>query len=492
MGKVLKQSFWSTLVIYFGVLLGFINSIILFPKFLTTEEIGLIRQIISASTILIPIATFGASSTYVKYYPLFKESLEEKKQFFSLNLLIILISYSIVLFFLFFLLDEIKLLFSEKSQLFFDYFYIVYFILFIMSISILIEAYLRARYDTILSNIINGVSNRFLTAVTVILLSLSVIDFDYLIKSQVIIYSIGLIVLIYYANKKDKLSVTIRFEKIKKHFSKIFNYRSYAFLGSFSNIIVLNVDVLMVTSLLGLSQTGIYTTAFYIGMVIEIPRRAISQISIPFISENIKNNKIKEIEKNYKEVSLHQMLIGILFFILVVTNLDNIFSLIPNSNEFIKGKDVVYIIGLSKLIIMFFSYNSELISLSKYYRFTVITIIILAFVSIILNLILIPKYGMIGAAYASLISIAFYNIIKFIFIKLKMKISPFSINSFKIILIGLLVFYISNYLIPSSDNPWLDILIKSLSSTSIYLILIYKIKVSEKFNDLINQIIKIR
>ncbi|MFL3001661.1 MAG: lipopolysaccharide biosynthesis protein [Cytophagales bacterium] len=492
MGKVLKQSFWSTIVIYFGVLLGFINSIILFPKFLTTEEIGLIRQIISASTILIPIATFGASSTYVKYYPLFKESLEEKKQFFSLNLLIILISYSIVLFFLFFLLDEIKLLFSEKSQLFFDYFYIVYFILFIMSISILIEAYLRARYDTILSNIINGVSNRFLTAVTVILLSLSVIDFDYLIKSQVIIYSIGLIVLIYYANKKDKLSVTIRFEKIKKHFSKIFNYRSYAFLGSFSNIIVLNVDVLMVTSLLGLSQTGIYTTAFYIGMVIEIPRRAISQISIPFISENIKNNKIKEIEKNYKEVSLHQMLIGILFFILVVTNLDNIFSLIPNSNEFIKGKDVVYIIGLSKLIIMFFSYNSELISLSKYYRFTVITIIILAFVSIILNLILIPKYGMIGAAYASLISIAFYNIIKFIFIKLKMKISPFSINSFKVVLIGLLVFIISNYLIPSSDNPWIDILIKSLSSTSIYLILIYKLKVSEKFNDLMNQFIKIR
>ena len=492
MGKVLRQSFWSTIVIYFGVLLGFINSIILFPKFLTTEQIGLIRQIISASTILIPIATFGVSSTYVKYYPLFKDSLIEKKQFFSLNLIITLIFCSIVLLSLFFFLDEIKLLFSEKSQLFFDYFYIVYFILFIMSISILIEAYLRARYDTILSNIINGVSNRFLTAVTVILLSLSVIDFDYLIKSQVIIYSIGLIVLIYYANKKDKLSVTIRFEKIKKHFSKIFNYRSYAFLGSFSNIIVLNVDVLMVTSLLGLSQTGIYTTAFYIGMVIEIPRRAISQISIPFISENIKNNKIKEIEKNYKEVSLHQMLIGILFFILVVTNLDNIFSLIPNSNEFIKGKDVVYIIGLSKLIIMFFSYNSELISLSKYYRFTVITIIILAFVSIILNLILIPKYGMIGAAYASLISIAFYNIIKFIFIKLKMKISPFSINSFKIILIGLLVFYISNYLIPSSDNPWLDILIKSLSSTSIYLILIYKIKVSEKFNDLINQIIKIR
>ncbi len=492
MGKVLRQSFWSTIVIYFGVLLGFINSIILFPKFLTTEQIGLIRQIISASTILIPIATFGVSSTYVKYYPLFKDSLIEKKQFFSLNLIITLIFCSIVLLSLFFFLDEIKLLFSEKSQLFFDYFYIVYFILFIMSISTLIESYLRARYDTILSNIVNGVTNRFLTSLSVIFLSLSLINFDHLIKFQVIIYSIGLIILIYYANKKDKLSITFSFEKIKKYFRKIFNYSSYAFLGSFSNIIVLNVDVLMVTSLLGLSQTGIYTTAFYIGMIIEIPRRAISQISIPFISENIKNNKIKEIEKNYKEVSLHQILIGVLFFILIIINLDNIFSLIPNSNEFIKGKDVVYIIGISKLIIMFFSFNSELISLSKYYRFTVITIIILAFVSILLNLILIPNYGMIGAAYASLISIAFYNIIKFIFIKMKMNISPFSIKSIIVIAIGLVVYFISNYLIPSSDNPWLDILIKSLSSTSIYLILIYKIKVSEKFNDLLNQFIKIR
>ena len=74
MGKILKQSFWSTIVIYFGVLLGFINSIILFPKFLSTEQIGLIRQIISMSSILIPITTFGVSGAYVKFYSQFKKS----------------------------------------------------------------------------------------------------------------------------------------------------------------------------------------------------------------------------------------------------------------------------------------------------------------------------------------------------------------------------------------------------------------------------------
>ena len=73
MSVILKQGFWSTIIIYIGVLLGFVNSVILFPKYLSPEQIGLIRQIISAAIILIPITTFGANATYVKFYPSFKD-----------------------------------------------------------------------------------------------------------------------------------------------------------------------------------------------------------------------------------------------------------------------------------------------------------------------------------------------------------------------------------------------------------------------------------
>mgnify|MGYP004150682039 CR=1 FL=1 len=57
-------------------------------------------------------------------------------------------------------------------------------------------------------------------------------------------------------------------------------------ISGFGNIIILNIDILMVSALLGLSNTGIYTTAFYIGIIIEMPRRAISQISLPIISNH--------------------------------------------------------------------------------------------------------------------------------------------------------------------------------------------------------------
>ncbi len=484
MGKILKQGFWSTVVIYFGVILGFINSIILFPKFLTTEQIGLFRQIISASTLLVPLTTFGVSAAYVKFYPIFKKSSEQKNQFFSYNLLVILISYLFTTLCIYFFFNEISLIFKENSQLFLDYFYVVYFILFILSLSVLFESYLRSRYDTILSNIINGVSNRIFTSISIILFSFSLLNFKNIIDLQIIIYGLGLITIILYAYKKDSFKLFMSFNKIKFKIKEIFNYSAYSFIGLSSNIIVLNIDVLMVTSLLGLSETGIYTTAFYIGMIIEIPRRAISQISIPYISENIKEQNFKKIEKNYKDISIHQMIIGVLFYMILILNIDNIFNLIPNSEKFYSGKDTVYIIGLSKLIIMSFSYNSELISLSKYYKFTVITIICLAILTIGLNLFLIPIFGMIGAAYASLISITFYNLLKHIFIKYKMKISPFSINSIKTILVGIFV-YFAVLSIPKNDIILIDIFIKTIISSFIFVISIYALKISPDLNKLI-------
>ena len=488
MNKILKQSFWSTIIIYIGVVLGFINSIFLFPKFLSPDQIGLIRQIISASTILIPLATFGVSASYIKFYPTFNISKKEKNEYFTFYFLIISISYLLIFSILNFLFDDIKNVFTEKSDLLFQYFDILLLILLFMSFSSLFEAFLKSRYNTIMNNYVNGVSNRLLTSISIIIFSYGLISFNDLIFLQPLIYFIGLLILVSYSYQIEKFSFNLNFQNIKKSLNKIINFNSYSFLGAFSSMLVLNVDVLMVTSILGLTQTGIYTTAFYIGMIIEIPRRAISQISTPYISENLKNNNYSKIEKNYKDVSLHQCMIGVIFLVIILINLDNIYNIIPNTEKFISGKNVVYIIGISKLIIMSFSYNSELISLSKYYRFTVITILSLALLTIILNLLLIPFYGMEGAALASLISITIFNIIKFLYIKIKMKISPFSINTLKIILIGIFIYYFSSF-IPQFENNFLDIILKSTVTMSFYIITLYSLKISPAFNEIIKKII---
>ena len=180
MDKKLNQSIWSTVIIYSGILIGFINSIFLFPKFLSTEQIGLIRQIISAVFILIPITTFGSGTTYTKFYPSFQKNYKQKNEFLSFQLFTIILSFCIIFLVINIFLNDIKNLFTEKSNLLFEYQNLFFSLLFVLSLSSLFESYLRARYNTVLSNYVNGVSNRFLTSITILLLSLTFIDFNVL------------------------------------------------------------------------------------------------------------------------------------------------------------------------------------------------------------------------------------------------------------------------------------------------------------------------
>src|SRR5690606_4806803 len=115
------------------------------------------------------------------------------------------------------------------------------------------------------------------------------------------------------------------------------------------------------TSMLGLASYGIYTVVFYIAAVIELPRRAITQIISPIIAKAFTNDDLREIGDIYRKTAINQLLIGMLLFLGIICNLDNIFHFVPNREIFEAGKNVVLIIGLGKLADMAAGANGEII-----------------------------------------------------------------------------------------------------------------------------------
>ena len=486
MGVLLKQSFWSSLIIYLGVLIGFINSLILFPLYLETEEIGLIRQIISAATLLLPLAAFGISGTSIKFYPEFSNDTKSKNEFFSVQFFLTIIGFSSVLIIIFFFNSFIIDFFSKKSKLIIDYFHIILSILLLLTISTIFESYLKSRMHIILPNFTNGVLNRLLTGLSVLLLSTSIINFNQMIYFQIPIYLIGVILLILYSYNKEKFKFDFNIQKIRDKINNILNFNLYSLISGFGNVIILNIDILMISALLGLSDTGVYTTAFYIAIIIEMPRRAISQISTPILSKLFKEKNLNTIENYYKIVSINQLIIGSLLFLLLISNLESIFNIIPNKNNFINGISIVPIICIAKLITMTSSFGSELILMSKHYKFSVTSIIILAIITIFSNYILIPKYGIDGAAYAALLSSVIFNLTKIIFIYSKYYFLPFSIKSVYVIIITIFIYFIINFL-PSYENFIIDILFKSFVIMILFIPIIYFFKISIDLNKLIDK-----
>jgi O-antigen/teichoic acid export membrane protein len=106
---------------------------------------------------------------------------------------------------------------------------------------------------------------------------------------------------------------------------------------------------------------------------------------------------------------------------------------------------------------------------------------------IVLNAVFIPRYGINGSAFATLLTIMIYNTIKFLFVIKKLKLFPFTsktITSLGIVCLGFLVFYFWDF----PFHPILNITLKSVLVTLFYVALHYKMNVSAEVNQVIQNV----
>jgi O-antigen/teichoic acid export membrane protein len=489
LGVVIKQSSISAIFTYIGAFIGFVNTIILFPNFLSTEQIGLIKALPSAAFLIVPFAQLGVGQMLLKFAPELKKKTNGLSQLISFSLIMVVSGSLITLLFVQIFNTSIFTYFAENAPLVNDYFYVISALILILCVHSLFEFYSRIFLKIIAQNIIKEILIRLGYSLLVAAYYLQYISFDTMITGIIGIYGTALITLIVYIYWIGELKFTLNFSHIDKSLLKrIGIYALFVIIGSSSNNIVLNVDQLMIASMINLSANGVYATTFYFAVVIDLSRRAIMQITTPLVSEAMESNDMNAVEKIYKQASINQMAIGILFFIGLTCNLDNLFGLMTNGDTFAQGKYVVYFIGLAKLVDMTFSNNNAIITMSKYYRFNVITIAILAGLMIGLNLVLIPIYGISGAAFASMLAMLVFGIIKMVFIKMKFDMIPFTWKNFHLLLIGVTTFYIG-MIIPQQESLILDLMMRSSVIALIFCPSIYFFKISEEINMLFDKFI---
>lgn len=485
MGLVINQSIKSSIIAYLGVIIGYANVLWLFPYFLESEQIGLFRLIQSSAFLMATFGQFGLGSGLVKFFPRFKE----EKGFLTFILVGGVVG-SLVFFLISLLFKaQITTYFSRESALFVEYFGITLIISFCLVQFQIFEAYCRSLLKIVVPTFIRDIQLRLAITVLVAFFALELINFDLLINLLFIVYASLVITVICYLTSIKSFQFNFDFKFLgKQKLKEILTYSLFMLIGAGGTQIVLQIDSIMVSGVLGLDATGIYTIAFFIGIVIEMPKRSITQISSSLIAQAFEKKDMAAVGKLYKQTSINQMIIGSLLLIGVWANLENLYSFIPNSELYIQGISVVLFIGLGKLSDMVFGTNGEIIVMSKHYKFNVISVAILAVLTILLNLLLIPKYGIEGAAIASFLAMLIFNLSKFTFVWIKFKIQPFSFNTFKFMgIIGLIL--LLNHFLPKQDNALFDIVLRSAVITAVFSLFTIGLNISEEVNGLYRKLI---
>jgi O-antigen/teichoic acid export membrane protein len=172
---------------------------------------------------------------------------------------------------------------------------------------------------------------------------------------------------------------------------------------------------------------------------------------------------------------------------MIILNINELYKLINES--YVDGLIVVFIIGLTKLSDSLLGNNNAILFNSDYYRMVLVLGVFLAVLTIVLNMVFIPLYGINGAAFATFIAILIYNISKILFVYFKFKILPFSANTIKVVLLLLVclgVFYFWDF----KFHPVLNIALKSLLISMFYGFVVYALHLSDDISILLNKIFR--
>tara|TARA_B100001287_G_C22680820_1_gene530247 strand:+ start:986 stop:2392 length:1407 start_codon:yes stop_codon:yes gene_type:complete len=462
------------------MLVGAINTVLVYPNVFNDqpEHWGLLSILVGYATLLGTFTSLGVPRVFIRFFP----SVKDKGQFYFLCLITPLFGF-LISFILYLLFKEELFLFLRANSLLQENFFYVFVLVFFITFYEVLSSISRSYLDATTPIFLNEIFHKLYCLIVLLIHGFKLIDFTLFLQFYFFGFLLKFLILFAFQLLKGNLYLKFSIGALK--IKEIIVYGSYVLIGDASLIFISRLDMLMIGALLDLDQVAYYILAFYIGSAIKVPGKSIVSISVPLLAKALEEEDIKKIKSIYFKSSINQLIIGGLIFVCIWINIDAIFSILPE--KFSHGKWVVLYIGLAQLFNVSAGLNGSIIVNSKYYKYDLITNLLLVVLTIVSNYFFIPKYGINGAAMATALSIFLFNLIRLILIKVKMDIQPFSFKTLYTFLILLTLFGFSLF-IPLSGNLYFDIAWKTFFVFVTFIPLILALKLSEDINKIFNDI----
>lgn len=490
MGIVQKEALRTTIISYFGLILGYVNKVALFVFFLSPEQVGLTNLILAVGSLFAQLSNLGVVNTTWKFFPILKNQEKNNYGFLTLNFLIVFAGITLTSLAVFLFKDVIADLYSSKSESFVHYFYWIIPCGIGIVLYRFLDSYLRALYKNVFSVIANEFILRLVTTILLGLFALGYLNFGELLAAICISQFIPALLLIFYLYRINEWHFSIKEINIPKRFKKIIvSYSLFSYVNSLGGLMVVTIDAMMLASFMGLEETAVYTTVIYLIRALLIPYASIMRVSAPLVAEHWKTRDMKEMGALYKKVSSVNLVIGMFFFLGIWINRTELFGFLPE--EYLSGIYVFMILMIGRLLDMYFGLNGTIMVTSKKYKYDILFTFALFIIVIILNLYMIPLWGLYGAAISTTIAFFIYNFTRLIFVWYHYKIHPFEKSQFLVMVlftVALLGFECASI---DTMNVWVNMVIKSLLAVVAFPAVIYAFKIEKETVNYINKVLEV-
>ena len=465
MGIIVKQTFFNLFSIGIGFLVGALNILFLYPIFLGDTRQGLVAGLLAVSNLVQPFLSMGLQHALIKFFSTFTDP-REKDAFLWFVILAPLLLIAL-LGGVYFLYPEglTALILGETNS---TVSYLTFIVLIAISTAYfeIFNSWLRVHLKSVFANFLKELYPRLLISILIGGFALGVYSFQTFMYALVAGYYFRLVLVIGYSLWMHRPSWQ---GYLPSKIKAVLRYSVLIFLSGAAASFILDIDKAMLLSF-SKEEVAYYTVAIYIAAVIEAPGRALYQIISPILARSLHENDTLTVTDLLKKSSSNLLMVSGAFFLLISLNLTDFYQLLDPKYQAAIG--VVQLVSLGKLYSMSLGCLNQIISNSDFYSYVLVFSIFSAVLAVILNMYCIPRYGLMGAAYATLAVLLCINTLKVGLLQWKMQIHPFSSNTLKILLsIGVVLGVFRWIELPFV--PWVNIGLQSALIGISYLGLLY-------------------
>lgn len=450
--SIRRQSIVSSFVIYAGFAVGMLN-IYFFTKegIFTTSQYGLTTAFIAVSTLMQALANLGMPSYIFKFHPYYNHHLPpDKRDMATLSLLAGLAGFMLVILAGWIFKDLVIRKFSEHSALLVRYYYWIFPMGLGLTMYTILESYTWSVGKPVVTSFLKEVQWRVFQTLIIVLFIFHVIEhFDLFIKLYALAYPAIAILLLLYLVITKQIHFTLSISKItRRYFKKIISLCFFVYSGAIIFTLSQIFDTIVIAAVLpnGLQQAAIFSLAQNMTSIIQAPQRGIIAASIPHLSKAWKDKNMSLLQKIYQRSSINLLLFAGGLFLLIALNYTEAIITFGLKDEFLLGFNAFLILGLTRVVDLGTGLNTQIIGTSNYWRFELISGIVLLILILPLTYLLTKEFNILGPPIASLISGIVYNTIRIIFLWKKFRLQPFSGNTLGVIVLGLLCYTLCYFL----------------------------------------------
>jgi len=256
-----------------------------------------------------------------------------------------------------------------------------------------------------------------------------------------------------------------------KNFKEMLEYSwPIMFFGALSGVLYW-IDSIMIGYFLGVESVGFYNAAIPLVALLWVAPDIFIQLFFPLITKEFSRGKLKLVEDLSKQVNKWILIINLPIFFIMILFPGVLINLLFGA-EYLVAENSLRILAVGGIFISIGAISSSILSSLGKSKLILANIISASILNFLLNIILIPIYGLEGAAIATSTSAFFLNITLLLEVYYIKSIISLRRKMFRIIVISILPLVVLFYIKEFIPKNLISLILSFSALVFVYIILI--------------------